>query len=1079
MPVIFDRKETDKPSLLLISEDEAKRSIVVSNIPPNISAESVLIHFQKKGNGGGEIERIHVSKAGTAVITFEGSEVMATVLKKSHTLEKSSPQLKVCGLVPDHPVEVFQKVMARIDSSKFNTFFETSRNALKDMKDEANVESIGSPFSNEHILGGTFDQINTAHNLLRGILKGGSKGGEGMIIQHTDRKRNCSGTSEKEATTDDICSFEVQPLLMKLLLRVYETRLKEIKDVYGVNILWKENATQVQICPATTVRDKESYHKGSDEFINLYQDLYLKMRREEIELELSSCKELTTMDICSLEAENNVVIEVKENKLVVYAEETNMSVAVQALKKTFGLLPGNRKGTRRGQRNTKNDTSFPNRPSARVLSQDLMNGVKLSLYQSDITDESADAIVNAANEWLQHGGGVAAAIVRKGGHKIQEESDGLIAHRGRRPLSVGDAVHTRAGTLPSKFVIHTVGPRWNSFPEERCVSLLHRACIESLRLGAQLELCSIALPPISSGIFGMPKDICAKEMFGAVEAFSSSVEAEFSTLRDIRIVIIDDETINVFHEEFLKRYTSQATTPANAVRNEGEPHSSSNISFNVNKLSLLSGKGSEVSHEGHSKETDQAKSPQGDQPSMSSNDPPGQISKSIEEDSKSKLHTPRGIETPNMEIPTRGVDSEQGSNASESSKEIRGTTTSKQSNGRVLAICFPGKPSEEGEPKAEAGTRNNAYDINVDNVKIVRDVTYDNTNVSSPGLAVTEEGKRFAEKHSSEAVSDDSTINHPPSTDKEADTEVNKSENQTSAHGIERQKEELPGGRSNSNPEEVPGFNSEGEQNQNDENTRTHSPEDEQRDTEMDMEVDQATSEESERHLDITQQQNVNKRRNLKDDDNLASSGNAGSDPAPSFAPNENPKMISQDCTTCLNQDRNPVYGSACGHYFCKNCIGSVIEKLGFCPQCKQEKLFPGNQPVGYMTWRTELRKSLPGYETSGTIVVTFNFNGGIQGAEHPNPGERFGGFFCTAYLPHTITGLEVCNLLRRAFNGRLIFTIGKCPATGEDNKIVWNGIELKTGRTGGPANYSYPDLSYLDRVKKELADKGITPLHE
>ena len=330
---------------------------------------------------------------------------------------------------------------------------------------------------------------------------------------------------------------------MKFLHRVYENRLREIEDAHGVKILWEENTTQVQIRPATTV--SKTHHKGIEEFINLYQDFYPKMRREEIVLELSDSKGLTT-----------VVIEMKENKLVVYAEESNISVAVQALKKTLGLLPGNRKGARRGQRNTKSKNSFQNIPSAQVLSQGLTNGLKLSLYQSDITDEMVDAIVNAANEWLQHGGGVAAAIVRKGGRIIQEESNRIMAQRRRRPLRVGDAVHTGAGTLPCKFVIHTVGPRWDSFDKDRCVSLLRLACIKSLCLAAQLELCSIALPPISSGIFGIPKDICAQVMFGAMEEFSSSVDAEFSTLREIRIVIIDDETITVFYEEFLKRYTS-------------------------------------------------------------------------------------------------------------------------------------------------------------------------------------------------------------------------------------------------------------------------------------------------------------------------------------------------------------------------------------------------------------------------------------------------------------------------------------------------------------------------------------------
>ena len=723
------------------------------------------------------------------------------------------------------------------------------------MKNDAKVECSSRPNSKEHFLVGTFDQINTAHNLLQDILKGGSEGRVGVKNQHA-------------ATNNDFDSFEVQPLIMKLLHRVYETRLKEIKDVHGVNIIWEENANLVQICPATTV--SETYHKGSEEFINLYQDFYPKMRREEIELELSDSRELATEDIRNLEAENNVVIEVKENKLVVYAEETNISVAVQALKKTLGLLPGNRKGTRRGLRNTKS-RSFQNTPPAQVLSQDLMNGVKLSLYQRDITDEIVDAIVNAANEWLSHGGGVAAAIVRKGGHIIQEESDGVMAQRSKRPLRVGDAVHTRAGTLPCKFVIHTVGPRWDSFDKERCVSLLHLACIKSLHLAAQLELCSIALPPISSGIFGMPKDICAQVMFAAVEEFSCSVEAEFSTLREIRIVIIDDETINVFYEEFLKRYTSQVTTQTNAVRNEVEPHSPSNISSNVNKPPLPSEKRSEDSQEGHAKEYNEAKFPEGDHPSKGNNHPSGQISKALEEDNKSQLLTPSGIEAPNKETPTHDVDSEQGSKTPEISKEESANTTSKLSMGRGkghLAIRFPDKPGKKGELKAEADTRNIEHDTNVGN---------DNTNAFSSGMAVTEEGKRLAEVHPTKAVREDSNANHPSSTDKETDKEVNESGNQILIPSNQAEEEEPPVRRLNSNQEEISGFklshngsmtvpnrNCDGsteeslsgcKQPQNDENTHTHRPEDEQRDAETDMEVEQSISDEKQN--DVTQPQNA------------------------------------------------------------------------------------------------------------------------------------------------------------------------------------------------------------------------------
>ena len=176
--------------------------------------------------------------------------------------------------------------------------------------------------------------------------------------------------------------------------------------------------------------------------------------------------------------------------------------------------------------------------------------MKLSLYQGDITDERVDAIVNAANQWLRHGGGVAAAIVSKGGRQIQDESTRIVQQYG--PLKVGKATYTCAGNLACRHVIHTAGPEWRKHGKENCKHFLHKACLESLHIAAvDLELSSIALTAISSGIFGMPKEICAQIMPSAVEAFSSSEEAEFSTLRDVLIVIIDEPTLSVFQKSLL------------------------------------------------------------------------------------------------------------------------------------------------------------------------------------------------------------------------------------------------------------------------------------------------------------------------------------------------------------------------------------------------------------------------------------------------------------------------------------------------------------------------------------------------
>ncbi len=107
-----------------------------------------------------------------------------------------------------------------------------------------------------------------------------------------------------------------------------------------------------------------------------------------------------------------------------------------------------------------------------------------------------EAIVNAANTHLAHGGGLAGAIVRRGGRSIQEESNRVA------PVPVGGAAVTGAGSLPARWVIHAVGPRWGEGEEE---SKLRSAVSSSLDRAAELGARSVALPAISTGIFGYPK----------------------------------------------------------------------------------------------------------------------------------------------------------------------------------------------------------------------------------------------------------------------------------------------------------------------------------------------------------------------------------------------------------------------------------------------------------------------------------------------------------------------------------------------------------------------------------------------
>nr|XP_020660652.1 probable E3 ubiquitin-protein ligase DTX2 [Pogona vitticeps] len=173
---------------------------------------------------------------------------------------------------------------------------------------------------------------------------------------------------------------------------------------------------------------------------------------------------------------------------------------------------------------------------------------------------------------------------------------------------------------------------------------------------------------------------------------------------------------------------------------------------------------------------------------------------------------------------------------------------------------------------------------------------------------------------------------------------------------------------------------------------------------------------------------------------------------------------------------------SKCGHAFHALCMLAMYtsgNKDGSlqCPSCKTiygEKT--GTQPSGRMDVSV-LPDSIPGHEDCRSIQIAYYINKGIQGPEHPSPGQPYTarGFPRYCYLPDNEKGRKVLELLRVAWKRRLIFTVGTSSTTGESDTVVWNEIHHKTEMNSNVSGHGYPDPNYLDNVLAELAAQGVT----
>ena len=182
-----------------------------------------------------------------------------------------------------------------------------------------------------------------------------------------------------------------------------------------------------------------------------------------------------------------------------------------------------------------------------VREQILESGQRLQIVQGDITRENVEAIVNAANSQLKHGGGVAGAIAGRGGPQIQAESDSWVLEHG--PVRPESPAYTSGGKLSCRYVIHTVGPVWGEGNED---IKLNAAIRGALKLGDQLAVSSISFPAVSTGIFGFPKEQAAEIMMRAMQGYF--IEYPKSKMEVVRLTLFDQESLDIFHRIWISTF---------------------------------------------------------------------------------------------------------------------------------------------------------------------------------------------------------------------------------------------------------------------------------------------------------------------------------------------------------------------------------------------------------------------------------------------------------------------------------------------------------------------------------------------
>ncbi|XP_062574511.1 uncharacterized protein LOC134236363 [Saccostrea cucullata] len=661
-------------------------------------------------------------------------------------------------------------------------------------------------------------------------------------------------------------------------------------------------------------------------------------------------------------------------------------------------------------------------------------GIQVFVYRENILELPVSCIVNAANEYLQHGSGVAFAILQAAGEAFDEACKEHIRRNGL--VKVGTCAETEAGQLPYAWVINAVGPRWDPAKESLCKTHLHSAVESSIVRAAQLGMDSIGLPAISSGIFGMPVELCAYQYAYAV--ISASEKIKGSSMKEIHFIDMDEQVVFIMKQIFAYVFSGQSDF----------------VSLSVNSASVR---------------------PIGNTTPTGASGLEGRFTAGFP---KSRTYERGGVVYHEYLL------------SNDFTVQVY-TGNIIKSNANAI-VCFEDKNfKHEGEiSRAIADLGGKEFQIKVEECKSCP---------SQPGdVFVVEAGRNFDEtvyifmmispvcdEASSEEEWLQSVTNcHTKILQEACQKQVyniamplvvaNENSTEIVSSDLVKQVTDFV----NTKPSDCQ-LNCIHIVSSNDETTLV-----------VTRALDVYVGEERDKAQKMMKQHETHGAGNCDEEvamdveeDGVPDVGEDGepSQTADVYTAKQTTSATGPDkehpqCVICLDsvaEDHETL--EKCKHKFCKPCIGRQFKHKPVCPTCGEVYgIVCGNQPEGTMTVTTT-NQSIPGFPKCKTHVIVYDFKEGVQGEEHPNPGVPYRGERRVAYLPDCPKGQLALKLLQIAFERRLVFTIGYSRTTGRDNVITWNDIHHKTNVRGGPERFAYPDPDYLDRLLEELATKGVT----